>query len=52
MGTLRSTSKIPLMDTERLLEIAQEYSEHEYAPYAGGATLLAEARWSGFMPRI
>ena len=31
------------MDTERLLKIAQEYSEHEYAPYAGGATLLAGA---------
>jgi hypothetical protein len=31
------------MDTERLLKIAQEYYEHEYAPYVGGASLLAGA---------
>ena len=36
-------SNIPLMDTERLLKIVQEYSEHEYALYAGGATPLAGA---------
>ena len=32
-----------MVDTERLLKIVQEYSEHEYAPYAGGASLLAGA---------
>ena len=31
------------MDTERLLKVSQEYFEHEYAPYFGGATLLAGA---------
>jgi len=32
-----------MVDTERLLKIVQEYSEHEYAPYVGGASLLAGA---------
>lgn len=31
------------MDTERLLKIAREYFDHEYAPYVGGASLLAGA---------
>ena len=31
------------MDTERLLKSAQEYFDHEHAPYVGGATLLAGA---------
>lgn len=31
------------MDTEHLLKVAQEYFEHEYAPYVGGASLLAGA---------
>jgi len=31
------------MDTDRLLKIAQEYFEHEYAPYVGGTSLLAGA---------
>jgi len=32
-----------MVDTERLLKIVQEYSEHEYAPFVGGASLLAGA---------
>ena len=32
-----------MVDTEQLLKIAQEYSEHEYAPFVGGASLLAGA---------
>ena len=36
-------SNIPAMDTERLLKLAQEYFEHDYAPYVGGASLLAGA---------
>lgn len=31
------------MDTERLLKGVQEYFEHEYAPYVGGASLLTGA---------
>lgn len=31
------------MDTERLLKVAREYFEHEYAPYIGGASLLTGA---------
>ena len=31
------------MDTQRLLKIAQEYFDHEYAPYVGGASLLTGA---------
>ena len=34
---------LPLMDTDRLLKIAQEYFEHEYAPYVGGVSLLVGA---------
>jgi len=38
----RSTDTPP-MDTDRLLKIAQEYFEHEYASYFGGTSLLAGA---------
>ena len=31
------------MDTERLLKGVQEYFEHEYTPYVGGASLLTGA---------
>lgn len=31
------------MDTDRLLKVAQEYFEHECAPYVGGASFLAGA---------
>jgi hypothetical protein len=42
-GKCRPPLSIPTMDTERLLKLAQEYFEHEYAPYVGGASLLAGA---------
>jgi len=32
-----------MVDAERILKIVQEYSEREYAPYVGGASLLAGA---------
>ena len=32
-----------MVDTERLLKIVQDYSEHEFAPYVGSASLLAGA---------
>ena len=31
------------MDTDRLLKVVQEYFEHEYASYIGGATFLVGA---------
>ena len=37
------TWDIPFTDTERLLKVAQEHFECEYASYIGGASLLTAA---------
>ena len=39
----RSSSIPTMVDTEQLLRFAREYSEHEYARYVGGVSLLAGA---------